>query len=202
MKRFVLAIALLSMTVFISAQNVADFGFRAGFSTSKIYTNLSNYNQENITGYQAGVFFRFFIKKKILFQPEGYFVKKGGNLFHSEGSNEDEISFTINSFDVPVLVGFKLVDVGFSRLMIYTGPVMSFPHNKTVNFTENGQQDAFKSDEQLIHSMNWGYQVGGSLDILMFTLDVRYEWGLTDIYDGSDTFKPNVFLMGLGVRIF
>lgn len=202
MKPIILAIALLLTATIVHSQNVVDFGFRAGISTSRIYTDLSDYNQENILGYQGGAFFRFFIKKKLLFQPEGYFVKKGGDLIHLEGGTDDFINFTVHSFDVPLLVGFKLIDIGFSRLMIYTGPVMSFAHDKTVEFVENGQQDPLKSAENLIENTNWGYQVGGSLDVLMFTLDVRYEWGLTDIYEGDGTFKPNLFLIGLGVRVF
>lgn len=184
------------------SQNRVDFGFRGGISTSKVYTDLSDYTSDKITGYQGGAFLRIFFTKHILFEPEAYFTKKGGELFNNDNGDEKQINFEISSIDVPLLLGIKFLDLEFTKLLIYTGPVMSFAHEKAVEFIENGQEDFQKSAEHLLESTNWGYQVGGSLDIFIFTLDLRYEWGLNDIYEGDNQFRENAFLIGLGIRIF
>jgi hypothetical protein len=186
-------------SLLLFSQNKIDLGFRAGVSTSKLYTNLSDYTKENIVGYQAGTFLRVFIKKKFLFEPEAYFVKKGGDLFND---TDDEVKINMNTLDVPLLFGFKLLDLEFTKLLIYTGPVMSFAHNKTIEYIKGGIEDPEQSAEDMLKSTNWAYQLGGSVDVFIFTLDLRYEWGLNDIYKGDQVFRPNVFLVGLGVRIF
>jgi len=179
-----------------------DFGFRGGISTSQIYTDLSDYTSDKITGYQGGAFLRIFFTKHIVFEPEAYFTKKGGELYKKEDGSEDQINFEINSLDVPLLLGIKFFDLEFTRVLIYTGPVMSFAHDKTVEFIEDGMVDFQKSAEYLLENTNWGFQLGGSLDISIFTLDLSYEWGLNDIYEGDDQFRQNAFLLGLGIRIF
>jgi hypothetical protein len=184
------------------SQNRVDFGFRGGISTSQVSTDLSDYTSDKITGYQGGAFLRIFFTKHIVFEPEAYFTKKGGELFNNDNGNENQISFEINSIDVPLLLGIKFFDLDFTRLLIYTGPVMSFAHDKSVEFIENGDEDFQKSASHLLESTNWSYQLGGSLDILIFTLDLRYEWGLNDIYEGDNQFRENAFLIGLGIRIF
>lgn len=184
------------------SQNKVDFGFRGGISTSHIYTDLSDYTSEKITGYQGGVFLRIFFTRHFVFEPEAYYTKKGGELYKKEDGSEDQINFEINSLDVPFLLGIKLFDLEFTRLLIYTGPVMSIANGKTVEFLKDGKIDLQKSAEQLLENTNWGYQLGGSLDISIFTLDLRYEWGLNDIYEGDYQFRENAFLLGLGIRIF
>lgn len=184
------------------SQNRVDFGFRGGISTSHASTDLSDYTSDKITGYQGGAFLRIFFTKHIVFEPEAYFTKKGGELFKNDNGSDNQINFEISSLDVPLLLGIKFLDLEFTRVLIYTGPVMSFAHEKTVEFIENGIEDFQKSAEHLLESTNWGYQVGGSLDIFMFTLDLRYEWGLNDIYEGDNQFRENAFLIGLGIRIF
>ncbi len=189
-------------TLGLSSQNRVDFGLRAGITTSEIYTDLDDYTSDRIMGYQAGAFFRIFLTKNILLEPEAYFVKKGGELFSNGDDSENKINFEVNSIDVPLLIGIKFLDLEFTRIIVYTGPVISFAQGQNVEFIEDGKLDLQKSTEYLIENTNWAYQVGGSLDIFFFTLDLRYEWGLNDIYQGEDKFRQNAFLLGVGIRLF
>ncbi len=197
---FLLCCILLTFSTL--SQNKVDFGFRGGISTSHVSTDLTDYTSDKITGYQGGAFLRIFFTKHIVFEPEAYFTKKGGELFQNDNGDDNQINFEINSIDVPLLLGIKFFDMEFIRLLVYTGPVMSFAHDKSVEFIKNGIEDFEKSAVDLLESTNWGYQVGGSLDIFIFTLDVRYEWGLNDIYEGDNQFREDAFLIGLGIRIF
>ncbi|HNS16462.1 MAG TPA: porin family protein [Bacteroidales bacterium] len=197
-----LIILLAFLTLGLCGQNRVDFGLRAGIATSEIYTDLDDYTSDKILGYQAGAFFRIFITKNILIQPEAYFVKKGGELIYNNDDTEDKVSFEVSSLDVPLLLGFKFLDLEFTRIILYAGPVMSFAQGKSLEFIEDGKLDIQKSTEYLLQNTNWGFQAGGSIDILIFTLDLRYEWGLNDIYQGDDQFRQNAFLLGVGIRLF
>jgi hypothetical protein len=194
---------ILIFTFIISslAYSQLDFGIRGGVTTSKLYTNLNDYNSENIIGYQAGAFLRIFTGKHLFIQPEGYVTRKGGNLTSS--SEEKKYEVQINSIDVPVLLGLKFLDLKVTRLTVYGGPVISFASKRTINYYEDGIQVVPPDPHEKINSTNWGLQAGASVDVLIFTVDVRHEWGMNDILDDpSAELKNGVWLIGLGIRLF
>lgn len=53
--------------------------------------------------------------------------------------------------------------------------------------------------------MIWGLNVGAGIDVLMFTLDVRYQMGLNEVIEKVNNFdfnsKNNVFCVSLGWKI-
>jgi len=62
---------------------------------------------------------------------------------------------------------------------------------------------------KVISDANWAFQIGAGVDALMFTLDVRYQIGLTNLYEGNlperfdiSDIKNNAFLVTLGWKIF
>ncbi len=60
-----------------------------------------------------------------------------------------------------------------------------------------------------IHSVDdiknsvWSVQMGAGLDVFFVTLDVRYEMGLENIYNGSSdlNMKNNMFNVSLGIKL-
>jgi hypothetical protein len=56
-----------------------------------------------------------------------------------------------------------------------------------------------------INDMIWGLNVGAGIDVLMFTLDVRYQMGLNEVIEKVNNFdfnsKNNVFCVSLGWKI-
>ncbi|MCL6101574.1 MAG: hypothetical protein M1292_03675, partial [Bacteroidetes bacterium] len=67
--------------------------------------------------------------------------------------------------------------------------------------------DSSKNFSYNFNNSVWDYQLGAGVDVLMFTLDVRYEWGLSKSFDttnlGSNfTSKGNTFTVSLGFKIF
>jgi len=49
----------------------------------------------------------------------------------------------------------------------------------------------------------WSVQMGAGLDVLFMTLDVRYELGVENMYNGSSSFdlKNNTFNVSLGIKL-
>ena len=195
-----LIILFILFTSFYGITQV-NFGLRGGITTAKLYTNLSDYNSESILGYQGGAFLRIFLGKHPFLQPECYFTQKGGNLLNSDEKNEWEVK--LNSIDVPVLIGLKFLDLKVVKFTVYGGPVVSFISKKTVKYYEDGIQVIPPDPEENIKDTSWGLQAGASIDVLFLTIDVRHEWGLSDLIKNSDTeLKSGVWLIGLGFRLF
>ena len=182
-----LSLLTLAMVTFAAT---FDLGIKAGYNTSKLSTDLSTIKADSKGGYNFGAFGRFGGEKFYL-QPEFLYVVK--NEEFSVGASTDAIK--MKSIQVPVLLGLKLIDLKVASIRAFTGPAISF-------------STGYESDKSFNYNFNnatWDYQLGAGVDVLMFTFDVRYEWGLSKTFDTSSlgsnfTSKGNTFSVNLGFK--
>lgn len=206
MKKIVTLSFMLLFSGFLFAQLPFNFGIKAGVTTSKLTTDIGE-TQSAILNFQGGAFARVNIKKFYI-QPEIYFTKKGGEIKDSIEVNGGVgiKKINLNTIDVPLLIGYKLFDAKLVNLRVMAGPVMSFVIKKDPKITSNGQNVEVGDDfliKKNFENQTWAIQAGAGMDVLMFSLDIRYEWGLNDIYKPSQAdFKNNIFLVSLGWKIF
>ena len=197
MKRAILLSSMLFMATFVFGQ--FTIGPKVGLTMSKLSTNFEDVEEEMKTGFQFGAFARF--GKKLYVQPELIFATKGG-IIKEEGFNT-KTTVKLSTVQIPVIIGFKLLNLNVVNLRIHGGPAMSFVTNKEVTISTDTGAEAF--DGAHIKDAIWNFQLGLGVDVLMFTLDVRYEWGLNNIWDpqGGDTFdmKNNLWNISLGWMI-
>ncbi|WP_165864812.1 porin family protein [Rufibacter latericius] len=195
-----LLVVLLSSGLMAHAQ-VFTLGLKAGVSSSSIDTKNPSANsiytqfkeEDNITGFHAGVFTRFNLSGFIL-QPELVLSSSGGKFQvpdDNSGANATtvkEMGFT--NLDLPILVGYKLL-----FLRAYAGPVASVLIKS--DFDAEDYKDSF-------NSADWGYQIGAGVDISRLTADVRYESlnrSYTDPNTGSVDFRNKQVILSLGYKI-
>lgn len=190
---FVVTLVVLGSSS-VMAQGFA-FGLKAGVNYSSIKTADDLIDQNSILGYQVGVFTR--LGGLIHLQPELYLVSKGNEFvsFEDEAGNEvpnGTVEFT--SLDLPVLLGTKL-----GPLRIMAGPVISFVVDKNTDF-DSAYEDVSDFDDYKNQAI--GIQAGGGLDLGKFTVDLRYEAGLSNVSE-SDKYnqKLNLFQVSLGFRL-
>jgi hypothetical protein len=192
MKKLTILFVLAVFAWVANAQEFFDGGLKAGLSTSKISTHISDYTPQTINNYSFGAFARINLGRFYI-QPEAYYNSKGGEYI-------DELSVsTINSFDlkavdVPALLGLKIIDQKAFNLRILAGPVFSFVTDKSVKgqFTEAGLKDNF-----------FGWQYGAGVDFLFLTLDARMQSYSDDIYTSPDfDTKNGTFVISLGLKLF
>lgn len=189
MKKTLMTLSLLTMAMVTFAATF-DLGIKTGYNTSKISTDMSTIKADAKGGYNFGAFGRFGGEKFYL-QPEFLYVVK--NESFSIGSAYDAIK--MKSIQVPVLLGLKLIDLKLASIRAFTGPAISF-------------QTGYDSDKSFKYNFNnstWDYQLGAGVDVLMFTFDIRYEWGLSKTFDTSEfgsnfTPKGNTFSVNLGFK--
>ena len=155
------------------------------------------------TGYQVGAFAR--IGKSVFIQPEVNFAAKDYevNVLNAVSKTNDVVSFSQKTIDVPVLLGFKL-----GPIRVAAGPVASYSLSADAK-ADNALKTYFSGpSKEIVNRSNFSYQAGIGVDILSFSLDVRYEGAMSELSntvalpkDFSYSQKPSYFQATIGFRI-
>ena len=200
MKKLLITFILAVATSGLMAQ--LSLGPKIGYTASKLSTESDDIKEDFNNTLHFGAFAR--LGGKTYLQPELLFMTKGATLDYSIGEGfEQEVS--LNTIDIPLLVGFKLIDLKIADIRVMGGPVASFVTNKDVDNVD-AVADELKGND--IKDSSWGLQAGVGADFLSLSLDIRYDFGLSNIYDGEETqsfntsdIKNNAFLVTLGWKI-
>jgi len=221
MKKFIIAsVMLLSVSITYAQLN---FGVKAGFNSSLSLNNshslsTGDYNLNSVksdlsNGFQAGVFARFGFKK-IYFQPEFLYNmgKKDYTMTLQDAQNNDvqlDKRVTISTLEVPLLLGYKLLDLKLINLRAFAGPKLRFNAGSSLDYNVLAAGGSITADQlsKDIKAAQLGLEAGIGVDILMFTLDARYNL-IKDMYQTKldskiiDDIPANTFVISLGYKFF
>jgi hypothetical protein len=115
----------------------------------------------------------------------------------------------VSTLDVPLLLGYKLLDLKLVNLRVFAGPKLRFNAGSSLsysNLTTGGpvtQADLTKD----VKAAQVGLEAGAGIDVLMFTLDARYNL-IGDMYQTKlnsltiDNIPANTFVISLGWKFF
>ena len=220
MKKLIIAAAFLLCVSFANAQ--INFGIKAGYNSSlggndlgsitNGSYNLNSVKSEYKNGFQAGAFLRLGFNK-VYFQPELLYAmgKKSYNMSVTD-ANSNTTTFdknvTISTVDVPLLLGFKVLDLKLANIRVFAGPKLRFNAGSTLdykNITGGGFNTA--DLQQDVKAAQLGLEAGFGVDVLMLSLDFRYQV-INDMYQTKlkdltiDKIPANTFVISLGWKIF
>lgn len=195
MRKTILTLSFLTLVLSTFAIGPFTIGLKAGINSNKVTTDnttVSNFTSPAKSGYDVGVFARF--GKKVYLQPELLYCVINGQSTSGTSSQ----TLKLNTIQIPVLLGFKIIDLKLASLRAFTGPAMSYVTTKSISSSlSNISAKDFKNNY-------WDWQVGAGVDIGMLTLDVRYGFGLTKLSDAtttnSYTNKGKVLTMSIGFK--
>ena len=208
MKKLLLVLAVV---LFANVANAEGFGFHLGAKLGYQTANLSLQKADIENGFSnhftAGIFGRVTIKN-VLIQPELMWFKSG-QVFNLENDGVINPTLTMSqqNLALPIFVGYQFLDLKLVKLRANVGPVMYFVVDQTNKCNYNDQ--AIDIDA---NGMTWGGALNVGLDVLMFTLDINYSFGLTNLIDKSDVkiggydfpidnTKQSIFTVTLGVKL-
>lgn len=218
-KMFLLAVLLLSVT-FVSAQ--LNFGIKAGYNSSLTLGNigsiqsgdydLTDVKSELSNGFHAGVFAR--IGKKVYVQPELLYAmgKKEYTVSLQDAMNNDityDKFVSISTVDIPLLVGYKLLDKKMANVRLFAGPKLRLDAGSSLEF-DNVVSGGTITKEDLLRDVKKsqiGLEAGVGIDVLMFTLDARYNL-IGDMYQTKisdlniDNVPVSTFVISVGWKFF
>lgn len=180
---------LLSAGSFAQSATPVNVGIKVGANYSTLIRHNRNLSADYRLGYVGGAFVRFNINKFYI-QPEVLLSSKNTRLQtaitsdYSDPANPVRTSTTVqlNSIDVPLMLGLKLVETDQFNLRLMGGPLAS------IVFKSQGLEGLFSSETPVRDVYNqsiWGYQAGIGADLGSITLDAIYESSFTEAYDLS-----------------
>lgn len=197
MKQQFFALTALLLCIFCSMETKAQqtpafhIGVKGGVNFTKTSTESSLEGKYGF-GYQAGVMTRMDIGK-LYVQGEALFNKRKTSYQSQDGSSS---KLSWNAIDIPVVVGYKLIKADDFNVRVFAGGVYSYAFNNKVSASQAIQEGFKKFDKS-----NIGVTGGVGLDYKNFTVDLRYETGLTSISKEFKS-KPHSFSFGIGYFLF
>lgn len=149
--KFILLIVFVALSRIICAEDEKKeekkiwVGPKYGLDVVSTTADLTSLTDQLKTNYQVGFFMQF--GKKIYFQPE---------IYYSSYTTNPSTNAKINYLKAPMMLGWKLIDIGLISLHLNGGP----SYLKQLDSTNKGQ-------------INW--EVGAGVNLLGFiTTDLRY----------------------------
>ncbi|MGB0391584.1 MAG: porin family protein [Salibacteraceae bacterium] len=167
-KYLILSVLLCTGTI-ASAQINLGLKFGANYNVNGFDSDSLKLSFDNAVTFQGGGLVRVKIKK-IHLQAEGLFSARKGEVF-TTGSSGAKTKINFYTFDLPLIIGYKLMDLKVVKVRLNAGLVPSFNVANTGDLQDAGYEDAFYS------------AMGGvSVDIPFFLFDIRYQGAIGDYY--------------------
>jgi hypothetical protein len=191
---------ILTLGIVVNAQDGFSLGPKIGYNSNKLTDNLDSIQSSIKNSFQIGAFIR--IGSRIYIQPEANYQVVRSNLNKGAGSSFQSQDITVQSLKIPALIGIKLINKGAFNFRILAGPAYTFIINKKLDPQHMNVLWPIQSVDDIRNSL-WSVQMGAGLDVLFMTLDVRYELGIDNIYNGNSNFelKNNMFNVSLGIKL-
>jgi len=175
---FLLVASLMLAPAAAEAQFAVKGGLSFGSATDSDY--LPDLSTK--TGFAAGLSFGLPLGNVVELRPELLFVQKGGKL-------SDDDSFTLNEFDIPLLLQIDIPIKGFMPYIV-AGPQGEIQLKCT----------AFDTDCVDTKSFRWGAVGGVGIRLgKVVSGEGRYNWTLSEISDDIGS-KPRTILLLAGIH--
>ncbi len=204
-------LTLLLITVLMTTVMYGQFhiGPQIGYTSSKLSYNTTDIQNSMQSNMVVGVFMR--LGKKVYLQPELNYLTQG-SVFRTPtlgNTNPVEQTVKLKSIQVPLSLGFQLLDIKVVKLRIFGGATANFVINKDVSpVTGSGVNPADYLTANNFKNSNFQYQVGAGVDVFMLTLDIKYYGPLDKLTNGGVKFDgktidagSSVFMVTLGWKI-
>ncbi len=160
-------------------------------STNLNYGNsnsaLKDY-KKSVLGAQVGVSFQAGITPAFSLVSEFYFTMKGGKLTANNPLTTSESTLRLYAFELPVLARFH-----FSDFHINAGPSIAYNFYGTRKIDDSSNDLSFTNSIDGFKRFEAGVQIGGGYTFhtprKRITLDLRYNYGLTNISYGHEMYN-------------
>lgn len=187
---FAASLIAITCSVKTNAQqsSILHLGVKGGGNFTKTSTS-SDITGKYDFGYQAGAMARVDIGS-LYVQAEALYNKRKTSYETNTGSQK----LKWNAIDIPVLVGYKVINNQDYNVRVFAGGVYSYAFNSNIS---DALTDSFKKFDK----SNIGITGGIGVDYKNFTVDLRYETGLSNLSKDFKS-KPHGFSVSVGYFIF
>jgi hypothetical protein len=161
----------------------AQFGLVAGVNGSNLYDDARAEDKKTRIGYTLGVFGQFpLIKGRFSIRPELLFSSKGATFDFPGTGNTPRPEIKLSYVELPVSLQWHL----FGFLNVNAGMYASLLANSEGKLTDaNGNALVFDFNKNDYSNIDYGYQLGGGLDVGNFGVHLRVTRGLKEVAAGQ-----------------
>lgn len=232
-KTFLLMAALLIMSsaAFAGGGLGIALGPKVGYQTAKLSYAKADIKSDFSNHFTAGIFGRVNIGG-LYIQPEVLYFKTSNvfdvtvtgtgstNLFNLPTGADATLTLNAMNLQVPILIGYGF-DLGPITLRGQVGPTANFTlSSKTlaeysIGQSQQTQQEIDNNNDFDTKAISWGLQAGVGVDLFGFTLDINYNFGLSNVFKNlnntalGETFdftnidntKQNLFMVTIGYKL-
>lgn len=182
----VIAILFTTSQAFSQSKNV---GFYIGPNFSNITITSPELTAKNHSGFQAGTYYR---KGGFVYGQMGLEYLRLQTDFTANDSLSGKVS--LNRLQLPLYGGLNLLN--FSKKIVnvrgYAGPVITY----TIS------APSFNPDFSLTDFSRFGINgtVGAGVDVLIFSLDAGYTFGLNNLFSSNFNGKADYAFINAGIK--
>ncbi|MEP7128825.1 MAG: outer membrane beta-barrel protein [Chitinophagales bacterium] len=169
-----------------------SLGVYIGPNFSNVNITSPQLNADTRSGYQTGIFYR---SGKIIYGQAGLqyqLMKSNFQMTDTTPEVSGDVSF--KRIQLPLYGGLNLVPVinGVLNIRAFAGPVLSYdfdipPNDLSLTVDDF---DRFRVDGT----------VGAGLDVLIFSLDLGYTFGFSNLFTGDFDGKGNYAFVNVGLK--
>ncbi len=193
------SVFLILASCLFSLQSLAQGHYRNNAIGVYIGPNFSNIditspqlNAESKSGYQAGIFYR---SGKLVYGQAGLQFQRMNSNFQMTDSTPDVTDdVTFKRIQLPLYGGLNLIPIidGVINLRVFAGPVISYDFDISENDLPMYPEDfsRFRVEGAL----------GAGLDVLIFSLDGGYSFGLSNLFNDGLDGKCSYGFVNLGLK--
>ena len=186
-------ICLIAFSMFATAGFAqSTMGFYVGPNFSNINIKSPNLSVKNHSGYQFGGFFR---KGGFIYGQLGLeYQKIQTNLTTTDSLGQTSGAVDLNRLQLPIYGGLNLLNFSKKVLNVraYAGPVITYTMTAS----------SFNPDFSLTDFSRLGVNgtIGAGLDVLIFSLDAGYNFGLNNLFSKSFNGKADYAFVNVGLK--
>lgn len=168
--------------------NVVSTNLNYGGSNS----DLSDYKKSTL-GAQVGVAFQAGITPKFSLASELYFIMKGGELKANNPLTISKSTLRFYTLEFPVMARYQI-----GKFYVNAGPSIAYTLYGTRKMEGSTKDVSFNNSTEGFKRWDAGIQMGTGYRFKMkqksVALDVRYNYGLTDIAHGQEMHNRNLII--------
>ncbi|HYV91684.1 MAG TPA: outer membrane beta-barrel protein [Chitinophagales bacterium] len=188
MKTKIISLIVFMFICIFGFAQTKNVGFYAGPNFANINITSPDLNAQNHSGYQVGGFYR---KGKTVYGQVGLeYLKLQTNLINDTVSG----AIDLNRFQLPLYGGINLLNPAkkILNVRLYAGPVVTF----------TSTAPSFNPEFTLKDFTRFGINgtAGAGLDVLFFTLDAGYTFGLNNLFSNTFDGKADYAFVNLGLK--
>lgn len=180
MKRFIMVIALCVMTFWSSTDSIArGFGVTGGAS----FVNLNQAKTGMVTGYHAGLTYKFDLPLGFAIQPSVLYHLKG-SVVEDAYANGSSLDLKTGYVEVPVSFQWG-PDLILFRPFLDVTPFVGYGVNNTIKGKPllDTAVEIYNNKWDGLNRLEYGLGLGLGLDIWKFQLVGRYNWNFGSLWD-------------------